>query len=230
MTADVRARQVSTVMHVRCPDRLPEELYRQVLELLADISPVVKALPPSAGLVQLRGALRYHGTGSRRLGEMLRVRSVSRLGVDVRVGIGESITVVATASAQIAGSGGVLAVDAAHTVDWLAQLPVDALHGIGPRQAAVLREYGIHYVGALAAVPSAAVQRLLGGSAGGSLPTGPGASTRAPSSPAPCPSPRPSATASTGTSWTAPKYGPPCWSWWFASGTCCAGAARPPER
>jgi DNA polymerase IV len=44
-----------SVMHVRCPDRLPEETYRQVLELLASLSPVVQALPPSAALVELKG-------------------------------------------------------------------------------------------------------------------------------------------------------------------------------
>ncbi|WP_328974284.1 hypothetical protein [Streptomyces canus] len=49
---------------------------------------------------------------------------------------------------------------------WLGPLPVDALHGIGPRQAAVLRDYGIHCVGLLAAVPPATVQRMLGGKAG----------------------------------------------------------------
>ncbi len=45
----------ATVMHVRCPDRLPEETYRHVLELLAGLSPVVQALPPSAALVELKG-------------------------------------------------------------------------------------------------------------------------------------------------------------------------------
>lgn len=82
------ARGASTVMHVRCPDRLPEETYRQVLEQLADLSPVVQALPPTAALVELKGALRCYGTGACRLGEVLRIRALSRLGVDVRVGIG----------------------------------------------------------------------------------------------------------------------------------------------
>ncbi|MGW0602135.1 DNA polymerase Y family protein [Streptomyces sp. NPDC002776] len=153
-------------MHVRCPDRLPGETYRHVLELLSGLSPVVQALPPTAALVELKGALRYHGTGPRHLGEILRVRTLSRLGVDVRVGIGPSITVAATASAQIGEPGGVLAVDPDQATIWLAGLPVEALHGIGPRQAAVLRDYGIHSVGLLAAVPHATIQRLLGGRAG----------------------------------------------------------------
>ncbi|MFE2491617.1 hypothetical protein ACFXGR_52310 [Streptomyces mirabilis] len=153
-------------MHVRCPDRLPEDVYRQVLEQLAELSPVVQALPPSAALVELKGSLRYHGVDGRRMGEVLRVRTISRLGVDVRVGIGPSITVAATASGQITEPGGVLAVDPGQVTDWLGPLPVEALHGIGPRQAQTLRDYGVHCVGLLAAVPPATVQRLLGGRAG----------------------------------------------------------------
>ncbi|WP_328691081.1 hypothetical protein OHU07_31395 [Streptomyces phaeochromogenes] len=158
--------RVSSVMHVRCPDRLREDVFRQVLELLAEFSPVVQALPPTAALVELRGSLRYHGTSTRYLGEVLRIRTLSRLGVDVRVGIGPTITVAATASGQIDAPGGVLAVDPDQVVDWLAPLPVEALHGIGPKQAVALREFGVHCVGLLAAVPPATVQRLLGGRAG----------------------------------------------------------------
>lgn len=43
---------------------------------------------------------------------------------------------------------------------------VDALHGIGPRQATVLRGCGVDRVGLLAALPPATVQRVLGGRAG----------------------------------------------------------------
>ncbi|MFM9700760.1 DNA polymerase Y family protein [Streptomyces europaeiscabiei] len=94
------------------------------------------------------------------------MRTVARLGVDVRVGIGPTITVAATASAQVPAPGGVLAVDPGQVTEWLGPLPIEALHGIGPRQAEALRAYGIHCVGLLAAVPPATVQRLLGGRAG----------------------------------------------------------------
>ncbi|MFI9155549.1 hypothetical protein [Streptomyces sp. NPDC053367] len=166
MTSNDRGQRPATVMHVRCPDRLPEEVYRQVLELLADLSPVVQALPPSAALVELKGALRYHHADARRLGEVLRVRAISRLGTDVRIGIGPSITVAATASARIEPPGGVLAVAPDQVTDWLGPLPVQALHGVGSRQADILHDYGIHTVALLAAVSPATVQRLLGGRAG----------------------------------------------------------------
>ncbi|MER6563446.1 hypothetical protein ABT300_38130 [Streptomyces sp. NPDC001027] len=166
MTGQQQATGQSTVMHVRCPDRLPEETYRQVLEEMAGMSPVVQALPPTAALMELKGALRYHGTDARQLGEVLRVRTLSRLGVDLRIGVGPSITVAATASGQIHAPGGVLAVAPDQVTDWLGPLPVDALHGIGPRQAAALHDYGIHTIGLLAAIPTETVQRLLGRGAG----------------------------------------------------------------
>ncbi|MEU5314378.1 hypothetical protein [Streptomyces sp. NPDC021562] len=162
MSAESAERGPGVVMHVRCPDRLPEETYRQVLEQLHELSAVVQALPPTAALVNLRGALRYHRAAAVHLGEILRLRTVSRYGVDVRVGIGPTVTVAATASAQVEGLGGVLAIEAADAAGWLALLPVQDLHGIGPRQAAVLKRYGIDRVGLLAALPAATVQRLLG--------------------------------------------------------------------
>ncbi|MEU0413918.1 hypothetical protein ABZ307_39900 [Streptomyces griseorubiginosus] len=90
MSTGATAGGQGVVMHVRCPDRLPEETYRHVLEELSNLSPVVQALPPTAALVDLRGALPYYGVEARRLGEVLRIRTLSRLGVDVRVGIGPS--------------------------------------------------------------------------------------------------------------------------------------------
>ncbi|MFF1548057.1 hypothetical protein [Streptomyces sp. NPDC058291] len=153
-------------MHVRCPDRLPEDTYRQVLEEMAELSPIVQALPPTAALMELKGALRYHDTDARRLGEVLRVRTLTRLGVDLRIGVGPSITVAATASAQVGAPGGVLAIAPDHVADWLGPLPVDALHGIGLRQAAALHDYGVHTIGLLAAILTETTQRLLGGRAG----------------------------------------------------------------
>ncbi|WP_043688115.1 DNA polymerase Y family protein [Streptomyces xylophagus] len=162
MSTKPTGRRPGVVMHVRCPDRLPEETYRQVLEQMWELSPVVQALPPTAALVDLRGALRYHGATASHLGEILRLRMVSRYGVDVRVGIGPTITVAATASAQVGHPGGVLAMEEDDVADWLAMLLVEDLHGIGSRQAATLRHYGVDRVGLLAALPAETVQRLLG--------------------------------------------------------------------
>ena len=51
----------------RAPDRLPKETYRQVLEEMAQLSPIVQTLPPTAAR-RVKGTLRYHGTDARRMG------------------------------------------------------------------------------------------------------------------------------------------------------------------
>ncbi|MFJ9038559.1 hypothetical protein ACIRF8_18450 [Streptomyces sp. NPDC102406] len=158
--------EVASVMHVRVPAGLAEPAYRDVLELLAEISPVVQALPPGAALVELRGALRYFGVPAVRLCERARVRSLARLGVDLRIGLAPTWALAATASARAPEHGGIVTVEPDEVAGFLAPLPVDALHGIGPVQAAALTEYGVHTVGMLAALPPATIQRVLGGRAG----------------------------------------------------------------
>ncbi|MDQ0938068.1 hypothetical protein [Streptomyces turgidiscabies] len=42
---------------MRCLDRLPDDVFRQVLELLGELFSAVRALPPSAALVNFRSIL-----------------------------------------------------------------------------------------------------------------------------------------------------------------------------
>ncbi|WP_329583458.1 DNA polymerase Y family protein [Streptomyces sp. NBC_01361] len=161
-----RVSGVASVMHVRCPLGLPEPVYRQVLELLGEVSPVVQAIPPGAALVELRGATLYFGAEPARIADVVRVRALARMGVDLRIGISTSWAIAATVSAQVPEPGGVLCVEAGQLAGFLGPLPVEDLYGIGEAAAKALRSYGVHTVGALAAIPPATVQRILGGRAG----------------------------------------------------------------
>ncbi len=98
------------------------------------------------------------------------------------------------------------------------------LHGIGPRQAGALHEYGIHTVSRLAAISPATTQRLLGGRASRTAADrARGIDTR-PIVPRALPPPRPSGTPSTATPWTAPPSAQPSSSW------SCAAARLQPNR
>ncbi|WP_328860093.1 DNA polymerase Y family protein [Streptomyces sp. NBC_00306] len=158
--------RAASVLHVRCAPALPEDEYRAVLELLREFSPVVQAIPPSAALVQARGAQRYFGADAVRIAEMVRLRAVARLGTDVRIGVAGTWAVAAMASARVPEPGGIVAVPEGGVDEFLAPLPVETLHGIGSRQAEALHAYGLHTVGALAAVPQGVVERILGRRAG----------------------------------------------------------------
>ncbi|MFF2650104.1 hypothetical protein [Streptomyces sp. NPDC058045] len=166
MTTEPLPAHRASIVHIRCPEGLRADGYRAVLELLSEFSSVVQALPPRAALVELRGAARYFGTAPERLAEIVRLRALVRLGTDLRIGVGPTVTVAATASARAPHPGGVLAVSPGQVPGFLGPLPVEALHGCGPRHATALAEYGLHTVGALAAAPPATVQRILGGRTG----------------------------------------------------------------
>ncbi|MEU8775967.1 hypothetical protein [Streptomyces sp. NPDC048606] len=157
---------MTAILHVRCAAVLTEEGYREVLALLREFSPLVQALPPRAALVQVRGAQRYFGADPARIAELVRLRTVARLGTDVRIGVAGTRSVAATASDRVPEPGGILAVPDDAVPAFLAPLPVEALHGLGDRQAKALRGYGLHTVGALTAVPAGVVERILGTRAG----------------------------------------------------------------
>jgi len=161
------ARRAGTaVLHVRCPDRVEPEVYRGVLELMSGLSAMVQPLPPTAALADVAGARRYLGTDAPGIAGILRLRVAAHLGISVRIGVGPSITVASTASAQVPARGGVLAVPPGQVAAWLRTLPVDALHGIGPAQTRTLHQYGVRTVAQLAGLPLATVQRVLGGTPG----------------------------------------------------------------
>ncbi|WP_406397775.1 hypothetical protein OH805_02560 [Streptomyces sp. NBC_00879] len=138
--------------------------YRAVLEVLAPVSPVVQVIPPGAVLVDVAGVLRLHRRSPYELVEIIRVRALALTGVEVHLGAAANWALAATASARPAANGIRLVPDGpAAVAAFLHPLPIDALHGIGRRQAETLRNFGIHTVGTLAGLPTATVQRVLGG-------------------------------------------------------------------
>lgn len=101
---------------------------------------------------------------ARQLGENLRIRTISRLGGDARVGIGPATTIAATAYSQVPLPGGVLAIAPEDVTGWFGPLPVDAC--TASARAKRPCSGTIHCVGLFAALPPATIQRLVGGKAG----------------------------------------------------------------
>ncbi|MFD4392606.1 hypothetical protein [Streptomyces sp. NPDC058495] len=154
------------VWHVRChPDTGPDA-YRHVLDLAAEYTPVVQPLPPTAFVAQLRGASKVFSEAPRRLAQRFQLRALAMYDVPVHVGVADTWSTAATASAHPGPNGLLHLPDRRAAEAFLHPLPIDALHGIGPAQAATLRRFGLHTVGALAAMPEDVVCRLLGGKQG----------------------------------------------------------------
>ncbi|WP_405782016.1 hypothetical protein [Streptomyces sp. NBC_00859] len=136
------------------------------IALIEDLSPVVQAFPPDAALVDVRGAQRYFGRSATELAALLRVRALAHHGLDCAIGVGAN-PLLARMAAREARPGTTLVAGDART--FLADKPVAALQGVGPKLARTLCSYGLDSIGRIAAAPLATLQRIAGARAGREL-------------------------------------------------------------
>ncbi|RLL70131.1 hypothetical protein [Streptomyces sp. Z26] len=141
--------------------------YPELLEVLADITPVVQALPPDAALADVRGALRYFRRDAAGLAALVRLRAAALHDADCTVGVAVN-PLLARMAAHDGPPGAVRCVPPgeAGTADFLAAKPAAALYGIGPATARALSAYGLHTVGRIAAAHPYTLQRILGAAHG----------------------------------------------------------------
>ncbi|WP_411118272.1 hypothetical protein [Streptomyces sp. 058-1L] len=86
-------------------------MYRLLLGLVAEVTPVVQALPPSALVADVSGSLRYFDRDPSGLARMIRTRALARNGLDVKIGIAATWALAAIASNE-SGPGGIRTVGA----------------------------------------------------------------------------------------------------------------------
>lgn len=139
-----------------------------LLGLIEDFTPVVEALPPDGALADLRGAERYFGRDTEELARLIRVRALALYGVDCLIGVGPG-PLTARLALGAAAPGSPCAVPEDLVVDFLAELPVGALPGVGTATARTLCEYGLDTLGGVACAPLSTLQRLVGARTGREL-------------------------------------------------------------
>ncbi|WP_338899102.1 hypothetical protein WBG99_28875 [Streptomyces sp. TG1A-60] len=139
-----------------------------LLGLIEDLTPVVEALPPDGALADLRGAERYFGRDAEALARLIRVRALALYGVDCVIGAGPG-PLSARLALGAAAPGAPCAVPEDLVVDFLAELSVAALPGVGTATARTLCEYGLGTLGLVAAAPLSTLQRLVGAKTGREL-------------------------------------------------------------
>lgn len=89
----------------RAAEGFGADTYEGLLALLAEVTPVVEAVPPDAALADVAGALRYFGRDAAGLAEIVRVRALARYGVDCTIGVAAN-PLLARMAAQDARIGG----------------------------------------------------------------------------------------------------------------------------
>lgn len=171
----VRSGQPLAHAHRLCPQaaflpvryNLYREYSRRVMEVLAQITPLVEKISIDEAFLDVSGA-------RRRLGSPLQIAALIRQEIRDQVRIPASVGIAANKStAKIASAhakpDGVLLIPASHTVEFLHTLPVGAIWGVGRRTQELLVEKGIITVKDLAKADPQWLQQLLGVAAATSL-------------------------------------------------------------
>jgi DNA polymerase-4 len=132
----------------------------RIMAIFREVTPLVEQVSVDEAFLDVTGSLRRLGH-PQAIGEMLRRRIRTELGLPASVGIARNKFVAKVASTR-AKPDGLLAVPPARTAQFLQSLPVRSLWGVGERTARVLAEAGIATVADLAQVPVRTLERMLG--------------------------------------------------------------------
>ena len=172
-TYEARTRGVRSAMPVSQAKRLCPELVilpvsiekyramsRRIMMIFNEFTPLVEPLSIDEAFLDVTGAQRLMGN-PREIADALRKRVFEVTGLPCSVGIATTKFVAKLAS-QRAKPNGVLQIEAAHTLDFLHSLPVEAMWGVGRATEEKLRSRGINTVAELADAPIAQLKRAVG--------------------------------------------------------------------
>lgn len=132
----------------------------RIMGIFHEVTPLVEQLSVDEAFLDVTGSMRRLGSPES-IGELIRLRLRSELGLPASVGIASSKFVAKVASTA-AKPDGMLVIRPEKTLQFLHTLPVKALWGVGAKTAEVLREMGISTVAQLAQTPENTLKKRLG--------------------------------------------------------------------
>ncbi|MFJ4208256.1 DNA polymerase IV [Paenarthrobacter sp. NPDC089675] len=140
--------------------KLYYEVSEQIMEIFSSITDLVEPLSVDEAFLDVGGAIRRLGSPLE-IGQLVRRRVQSELGITASVGIAGTKFVAKIASTRCKPDG-ILQINAEDTVPYLHSLPVNALWGVGGKTAEALARLGIRTVADVASTPVATLRRILG--------------------------------------------------------------------
>ncbi|APX00694.1 DNA polymerase IV [Arthrobacter sp. QXT-31] len=164
----VKSAMPMAVAHRLCPQaiiieprhKLYYEVSGQLMAIFESITELVEPLSVDEAFLDVGGAIRRLGP-SLEIGQLIRRRVASELGITASVGIAASKFVAKIASTRCKPDG-LLLIRPEETVPYLHSLPVNALWGVGGKTAEVLARMGIRTVADVAATPVSSLKKVLG--------------------------------------------------------------------
>lgn len=137
------------------------------IHVLGDFTPLVERISIDEAFADVAGCTRLFGPPAE-IAHAIRRRVRTELGLPISIGVARTKHLAKIAS-QVAKPDGLVVVDPASELDFLHDLPVDLMWGVGPVTRARLAETGITTIGQLAKTPGRSLEKLLGPAAGEKL-------------------------------------------------------------
>ena len=137
------------------------------IDVLNNFTPLVERISIDEAFADVAGCTHLFGSPAE-IASTIRRRVRTEIGLPISIGVARTKHLAKIAS-QVAKPDGLVVVDPAMELEFLHDLPVDLMWGVGPVTAKQLATIGVQTIGQLAKVPGYSLERLLGRAAGEKL-------------------------------------------------------------
>jgi DNA polymerase-4 len=135
--------------------------------VLDDFTPLVERISIDEAFADVAGCTHLFGSPPE-IARAIRRRVRVELGLPISIGVARTKHLAKIAS-QAAKPDGLVAVDPATELEFLHNLPVEFMWGVGPVTGARLAQLGVHTIGQLARMPGWSLERIVGRAIGEKL-------------------------------------------------------------
>ena len=144
-----------------------QEYGDQAIDIVRDFTPLIERISIDEAFADVSGSVHLFGSPAK-MAETIRTRVRDEVGLPISVGVARTKH-LAKIGSQVAKPDGLIVIDPATELEFLHDLPVELMWGVGPVTKERLAEMGIHTIGELAETPGRSLERLLGRAVGGKL-------------------------------------------------------------
>jgi DNA polymerase IV len=137
------------------------------IKVLGDFTPLVERISIDEAFADVAGSIHLFGPPAE-MAKVIRQRVRTELGLPISIGVARTKHLAKIAS-QVAKPDGLVVVDPETELDFLHDLPVELMWGVGPATKARLAANGVHTIGQLANSPQGSLEPLLGHAVGQKL-------------------------------------------------------------
>jgi DNA polymerase-4 len=130
------------------------------IKVLGDFTPLIERISIDEAFADVAGSIHLFGPPAE-IAKAIRHRVRAELGLPISIGVARTKHLAKIAS-QVAKPDGLVVVDPETELDFLHDLPVELMWGVGPVTKARLAENGVHTIGQLAKTPQGSLEPLLG--------------------------------------------------------------------